>query len=629
MGKKCMVQDQRQNSLPLKPAFRKLAVLVAVALTFFLLYRLAGRFFAQPEADLITWDQAARAEEAVGLAKEIHFHQPVKFVGHVLSLNWWPPLHHLIMLIFMLFLGPGFKAVIFPSFVAWFFSVFSILFVYKNVSPGNNGNQWVEYSLLFSLAILSPFLLSSATWAMLEIFGILLTYLAFGLYFKATTKNDSRAMRICGLTAFLLWTLKYSYGLFLSAVLFLSELERADQLRPKELFSRRRLRLLSRPILYPAYFLSMLIISIAATGGIRFRALGVRVSLTSIYNPAMYLYQYLFLVALFCIKKGWSDFKGRLRPGQRELLIWGALPTAVFLFLPDKIKAIIMNLKAGQRVELRTPVNSFYHYVRSVITDYSLFWPIGIFVLIMLCLALANWRKTRFSLRLLIVYSFLGFFATSVGFGLLESRYVATFVPALWIVAAWSSGFVLRKAPGQLKKTLALLILIPTAIAAVHLPILINKAIRQPWAPWAHFGIEYRAVIEPVIQQTQGAQRVLILGASDLGFVPLLSWKMRVAQFENPDFYLLIDPPDFAQTPGAIFLEKVALAKYDTVILFIVERGRYERPLREWLQTFAKSEKFRLLKTEFHPTPIPCQILFFARLTFVTDDEKPAFTKGH
>lgn len=610
-----------------RPAFGKLSVLLAVVLAFFLLHRLSGRFFAQPEADLITWDQAARAEEAAGLAKEIRFHQPVKFIGHVLSLNWWPPLHHLIMVLFMLFLGPSLKAVILPSLVAWFFSIFSILFVYKNLSSGNNENRWVGASLLFSLAILSPFLLSSATWAMLEIFGILLTYQAFGLYFKATAKNDSKTMRICGLTVFLLWTLKYNYGLFLSAFLFLSELQRADQLRPRALFSRRRLRLLSSPILYPAYLLSVLIIAVAVSGGIRFRALGVRVSISNLYNPAMYLYQYLFLVALFWVKKRWPQIRGRLRPGQRELLIWGVLPTGAFLFLPDKIKAIIMNFKAGQRVELQTPVKSLYHYVRSVVTDYSLFWPIGLFVLIMLCLALAKWRKTPTSLRLLLAFSFLGFFATSLGFGLQESRYVATFVPALWIVAAWSTGFLLRKAPGQLKKALTLLILVPTALMAMRLPTLIDKAIQQPWAPWVHFGIEYRALIESVIRQTRGAQRVLILGASDLGIVPLLSWKMRVAQFEDPGACLVIDPPEFVQMRGTNFLEKVALTKYDTVILFIVERGRYERPLCEWSQIFETLDKFRLFNTEFRPTPVPCQILFYGQRALGLGDEKPSLTR--
>lgn len=603
--------SQKGNSYP---SILKLALFAAVALTLFLLFRLSVHFFAQPEADLISWDQAARAGEAVRLAKEIHSHQLVKFIGHVFSLNWWPPLHHLIMLFFILILGPGFKAVILPSFAAYFFSVFSILFVYKNLSPRNDGDRLFEYSLLFSLAITSPLLLSSATWAMLEIFGISLFYLAFGLYFKATINNSSKTMRICGMTGFLLWTLKYNYGLFFSIVLFLSELARAGQLHPKKLFSRPRLRLLSSPLFYPAYLLSMLIIYIAVTGGGSFQALDIRVSLTNIYNPAMYLYQYLFLVVLLRAKRGWSQIKGLLRPGQKELLVWGALPAGIFLFFPDKVKAIIMNLMAGQQIEPRIPFDNIFYYLRSVGTDYSLFWPLGVFTLIMLCLALANWKKTPVNLRLLMVFFFLGFLATSVGFGLRESRYVATFVPALWIVTAWSSGFVLKKAPGQLKNILALLILISTAIAAVHFPVLIDKALQQPWAPWAHHGIAYRALLEPVIQETQGAHIVLILGASELGFVPLLSWKLQVAQFENLIFLLDIDPPEDVQMPPSIFLERMVLKDYDTVILFVVDRGRYERPLRERSQALGESGRYHLLRKESFLAPKPCQIFFFAQI---------------
>jgi len=609
-----MARSQGWDFLLKKEVLRKLSALAAVAITLLLLFRLAAAFFAQPEADLISWDQAARASEAVGLAKEIHFHQLAKFMRHILSLNWWPPLHSLTMSFSILCLGLSFKSIIIPSFVAYILSVFSILFVYHNLSPWKGRDQQVEFSLLFSLTITSPFLLSSATWAMLEIFGITLTYLAFAWYFRATIKNDTTAMRICGLTGFLLWTLKYNYGLFLSIALFLSELARADQLYPQKLFSRQRLRWLSSPILYPAYLLSMLIIFIAITGGTHLQVFKIPVSLTSIYNPAMYLYQYIFIVVLFRTKSRWRHIKGRLSPGHKELIIWGALPTGIFLLLPDKIKAIIMNFKAGQHIEVQTPLHNIYSYLSSVLTDYSLFWPLGVFVMIMLCLALVNWRKTPFNLRLLMVFSSFGLLAISLGFGLVESRYVATFVPAFWIAAAWPAGHFIQKWPKQIRNALVLLIVIPMAITAVHSSVLINKALRQPWAAWAHHGIEFRVVLESVIRQTQGAQRVIILGASDLGFGPLLLLKLQVAQFENPNFHLDIDPPEYAREPKSIILEGTIRKDYDMIILFIVERGKLEGPLRECSRVFRESAKYHLLRKESFVSPMSCQILFFAEI---------------
>jgi hypothetical protein len=604
-------RSQKRDS---NPFILKLAFLSAVALTLVLLIRLALRFFAQPESDLISWDQAARANEAVLLAKEIHFSQFAKFIGHMFSLNWWPPLHHLIMLLFILSFGPGFKAIIFPSFAAYSFSVFSILFTFKNLSPGNDEDRLLDYSLLFSLAITSPLLLSSATWAMLEIFGVSLSYLAFGLYFRATITNSSKTMRICGITGFLLWTLKYNYGLLFSIVVFLAELARAEQFRPKLLLSRQKFRLLSSPLFYPAYLLFGLIIYISVTGGRSFELLDIRISLTNIYNPAMYLYQYLFLIMLFLIKKEWPQIKDRLRPGQKELIIWGALPAGIFLFFPDKIKAIIMNLEAVQKNKLSIYFDNIFFYLRSVGIDYSVFWLLNVFTFIMLCVALANWRKTPVNLRLMMTFFLVGFLATSLGFGLRESRYIATFVPALWIVTAWSSGFVMKRAPIQLKNALALFISISTAIAIVHLPVLIDKAIKQPWAPWAHHGIAYRALLKPVIERTQSAQKVLILGASDLGFVPLLSWKLQMTQFENPYFLMDIDPPQDVHMSGHIFLERMMLKHYDLVILFIVDRGIYERPIRGWSRALKKSGRYHLSRKESFRTPKPCKILFFAHI---------------
>jgi hypothetical protein len=585
-----------------------------MALTLVLLVRLSVRFFAQPESDLISWDQAARAGEAVVMAKEIHGFQLVEFGRRVFSLNWWPPLHYLIMLLFILILGPGFRAIILPSLTAYFFSVSSLLFALKKLPAGQDGDPLLESSLLFFLAVSSPFLLSSATWAMLEIFGIFLTYLGFGLYFKATADNSPKTMRFCGLTGFLLWTLKYYYGLYFSVFILAAELARAGQLRPQAFFSRRRLALLARPVFFPAYLLCGLLIYISLSGGGSFELLGVRISLSNIYNPAMFLYQYLFLVVLVGTGKGWARIKERLRPGQRELLVWGALPAGILLFFPDKIKAIIMNLQAVRQNTPHLFMDNILYYLRTVITDYSLFWPIGVLCIILFVIALANWRRTPPHVRLITAFFLAGFLVTGLSFGLRESRYLATFVPALWLVTAWSFGFVLRTIKQRMRTAVAVFFLVSAAIATGPSSLLIGRALRQPWAPWAHHGSEYRSLIEPVLEETQGAKKVLVLGASDLGFVHLLSWKLEVAQFENPGFTADIDPWPDLRMPASAFLERIHGGDYGSIVLYRVKKGVYQQALRKWPRALRRSGRYYLSRKSTFLAPKPGQVLFFVRL---------------
>lgn len=602
----------------------RLALGAAIALAIILLFRLSARFFAQPESDLISWDQAARAGEAVAMAKQIRSLQLVDFVRHTLALNWWPPLHYLIMIPFVLVIGPGLKAAIIPSLAAYFFSMLSILFAFKELPAGKNGDSLLGYSLLFSLVVTSPVLLSSATWAMLEIFGVFLTYLGLALYFKATA-GDTKAMRLCGLIGFLLLTLKYSYALFFSAAILAAELGRAGRLRPKTWLSRRRLSSLKSPVFFPVYLLCGLLVYISISGGGRFELLGIRVSLTDICNPAMFLYQYLFLVGLLRMRRGWARIKGHLEPGQRELLVWGALPAGAFLLLPDKIKAVVMNLRAAHQQMSGIPVANTLYYLRSVIVDYSLFWPVGIFISVLIIIAFVNWRRAPANLRLIMLFSLAGFLVTSLSFGLRESRYIATFVPALWVVAAWSFLFVMKKLGRPFRAALSLAFLIAAALAIASPSLLIGRALRQPWAPWAHHGIEYRRLLEPVIAETQGKRKVLIVGASDLGFAPLLSWKLNVAQFKNPAFSADIDPWQDVHLPGSDFLEKTASRGPDSIVLFRVKNGVREQAVRKWSRALRRSGRYSFAKKRTFRAPTPCQILFFVRTEAAWKRQAQAF----
>jgi hypothetical protein len=599
---------------PRKAVLAKSVLAIAVLLSLVLILRLAQAFFSRPDADLLSWDQAARAGEAVSLAKDLRSLKLGTFVVHVLSLNWWPPLHFMILTFFIVILGPAFPAVILPSLLAYLACAPALFYLYGNLEAENGRTRLFELALLFFFIITSPFLLSSATWAMLEIFGIPLTYLAFGTYFKATRDHDLFAMRLCGLLVFLLWLLKYSYGLFVTFILLAAEISRNRPFRFSAATERPRRPRLLRPWLFPIYGMLGWIVIVAVTGGFRLRGPGFTISATQVYNPMMYLYQYLLLLGLLAAARHWPRFKEKLRPGTAILLLWGALPTALFLALPDKIKAIVQNFEAGRAGSAEGFFARLLGYIRDVITDYSLNWMIGGLVLVLAFGVVMRRKKIPPGLGWQALFLALGFFFTAAGFGLHESRYVAVFVPVIWIMAAWSAGQFVRAFSTSVKTGLTVVMLVFALIFGALSPRLIQKAMRQPWAPWAHHGNEIRPVLVSLIQKTQNSRNVLFLGTADLKITALLIWKLRLAHFNTPDLGVDFRDPLAPEDKTFISREELDRGPWDTVVLVVNEESAQRKILAAWADILQNSTAYHRFKEDAFKDPMACRILFFKRI---------------
>jgi hypothetical protein len=595
-----------QKELFHKQKYSLLIYSAAFLISLVLTLRFAREIFALPNADLIAWDQAARADEAVRLAKEGYYFQIDKFIIHVFSLNWWPPLLPLILFPFILILGPSFPALVIPSFIAFPFVVVSLLFLYKNLDEKETKNKILGGSIVFALALTSPLLLSSSSWVMLEIYGVLLTYLGFGFYFQARHRDRIISYKICAICVFLLWTLKYNYGLFASLALLFFEVYRNRAWLRHQLFSPRTLRVLGRPIFFPAYALLFLILVIVLTHGRTIHLLDFRLAVQNIYNPLMFLYQYLFIISIIMFKKKWPEIKSYLKAGQKELLLWAALPVGIFMALPDKIKAIIKNFEAGRRLESRLSFEPFLFYLRSIGKDYSLFFSIGILTVVLLMIGLLRIKKAPLGIKFLLLFFSLGYISLSLTFNLLESRYIVTFIPCLWIISAWVIDFILGPLPHKHKIALALVIILGACSLSFFSPLLINKAKEQPCG--RHDPI-FRKFIDPVIQISEKAQYVLISGTEDLGFHLLLKWKLEVNHFKQKFFKLDLD-----QMTTEAFQNLIAQAKIDTVVLFIVERSKRKTLFRTWQEIILSSKNYKFAGDEYHKEPEPLHILFFKKV---------------
>ena len=342
---------------------------------------LADAWSDHPASDLLSWDQAARAEQAVLLAKEARFLEAGPFIRRVLSLNWWPPFHALAAFPFVLVMGPTAATVVLPSLAAFVLAILAILYCYSGLFGNADRGEAVGLAFLFGLAATSPLFLSSATWVMLEVFGTGLTFFGYGAYFRARRTGEARDYRLCGLLLFALWLTKYYYGMGFGLTLLVFETLRFRPGLRAVLSGRKVFRGLARPVLFPAYGLLALICWIGATGGGRVSLLGASVSLTGIYNPVTYLYLYATAAGLLYVLRNRRRLAASLKPGQAALFAWGVVPTALFMALPDKIKAVIMNLEAGSRTPSPGLAARGQFYLKSLLRDHSLYVPLGDVVL--------------------------------------------------------------------------------------------------------------------------------------------------------------------------------------------------------------------------------------------------------
>ncbi len=590
---------------------KRAAFVAAAALAVVLAVRLAGAWSGHPGSELLSWDQAARAEEAVRLAKEAEFLEAGRFIRHVLSLNWWPPLHTLVAFPFILTLGPTAAAVVLPSLVAFVLAILALIYCYSGLFAAAARGEAVGFAFLLGLAATSPLFLSSATWVMLEVFGTGLTFFGYGAYFRARRTGEPRDYRLCGLVLFALWLTKYYYGLGFGLTLLVFETSRFRH-RFRGLPSGAKIyRTLVRPVLFPAYGLLAVIAWIGLTGGGRVSLFGLSFSMTGIYNPATYLYLYTTGAGLLYALKNRRRLAGRLMPGQAALISWGVLPAALFMALPDKVKAVIMNLEAGSRAPSPGfPARSLF-YLGSFLRDHSLYIPLGIVVLALALSAALRPRETPLGVRVLAVHCLFGGASLAFGFNLMEGRYIATFVPALWIVAAWALASFAGRFPAGVRTTSAGVLAALAAGWVLFSPYPVRRAVEQPWAGWAHHEEAVRRPVESLVEMTRGARQVLMAGTRDTGFGPLIGWRVECEHYRDKDFRLFLGEPGPGGMKTDDFRAMLVSGGRDRIVLCLVRGGTGQDRLREWARLLARSGRYRKMGWALLKKPVAMKMIAY------------------
>jgi hypothetical protein len=594
---------------PRTPPLGRSLYLAGFLVSILVIIRLAVAFLAVQGVDLITWDQAARANEAVLLSKELAHLRIFTFILHVFKLNWWPPLQPLITVPFCFILGPSFLAFILPSLIAFPIAVFSLLFLYENLCPGRIRDRALGFSLLFSLAVTSPLLLASATWVMTEILGIALACLVLGFYFRGRRFHSTGSYKICALLFFSLWTLKYNYGIFAGVILLILEIERSREAIRLRVSGVRVRAFFSKPVLFPAYVMILFILWVAATGGISLHWGSVRFSSSGIYNPLMFLYQYVFVISLVALKKNWPRIRASFKRGQKELLVWGVLPLTVFLAFPDKIKAIVKNFEAGRRLHHEFSSGQVGYYFRSITQDYSLLVPVGIMVLLLLGVVLFKFPAAPLGIRLLAAYFVAGLVYLTFFFNLKESRYLAPFVPALWVSSAWAAEWLLRRVSPRIKNSLAVVVLL-TALAVSFLsPLPIQKALDPPGAPGSHYPEAFRSLIDPVLDATKDSARIFVSGIEDSALGPLLELKLQISHYRQNNYRAAFKDFNKESDARTALQNIIAQKEVDTIVLYVGRKAKGWSFLAKEAERIRRSGGYKLIRRSRYREPFSVQLI--------------------
>ena len=196
----------------------------------------------------------------------------------------------------------------------------------------------------------SPFLRGFATLNMLELPGLLLLILCWGLYLRAVEQEPGaghqRAWRLVAVTSTLLFFCKYNYGLFWWIPLILAEARRkAGSWRAvvaAGIHSATRI-----PWRHPLSILWMLMVPLSvwlgAGGGIDTEMLGLGLRMTSIGNPLYLSFVLSILQAARLVLKDRSLWTARfkaLAPEHRILCVWCLAPTVGWFLLPPHLKEL-------------------------------------------------------------------------------------------------------------------------------------------------------------------------------------------------------------------------------------------------------------------------------------------------
>ena len=425
----------------------------------------------------LVWDPAAHAWDGMRLALDVRDFQILRLLDHTNRLVLWPPLHSYLQIPYFLLLGLEFRSAVFCSLTFLTLLPVALTWFYQQLE-----SSWAGWIALMAFASTSPMMLAYGSMPMLEVFGAVLTAFAASLFLGRS--------RWFPVALALLFFLKYNYFIYLLIPLLLVHVSKANVMRIPQLIRNWM------PLFILIGLFLLFAVLVLVTGGIEIGPISVR----GIGNPAYFL----FLITTIWLfwKREQLEVWDRIKQTNWK---WFVFPVLIWLLIPvpNRVKTIVSF--AISRPLGGPPVTSFdyysYYFERFPIY-FSNQWIAWIsFTLFIVVLVLYRKKREVLFTAGLFLFPFLLMTMNQNK----QDRFLLTFVPAVWILAAYSINRIKR----QSLRFAAALTIAATLVISFS-PRIVGDLMIVQFAP-----LRSRPVVNFIARRIATAQEVRVIGATN------------------------------------------------------------------------------------------------------------------
>ena len=500
----------------------------------------SGQLFriVRTEPGLPLWDEAAQGFAGLEAARALGHFRPLEFLAVLNRQVVWPFVHALLLLPGFGLFGPGLET---PALVsATLFGLTAVLALAAGSALHPTRGPWIG-PLAAALLLASPQYRVFGTLGMLEMPGAFLLALTIALHVRCAGPDARRPwLAAAGASTAALFLLKYNYGMLWLAALIVNEWFRLA--RDRRAFWRGRAAAwlaaggLFRPLPLFLTLVFAALATIALTGGFEFTALGRRVSVHSVGNPAYALLVIFTAWGALAVARDPAAWRARWRalPERHRVLIATiGVPLLVWFLIPwpNRVRALadfVANRKSGP-----TPwsLDGLLYYPRVFASEYS---PAAVVGWIVFLLALVPPQRAQHGAWLLYIALAIGFEGT-VAHRYHHPRFLFTTALLVWINAARAAvglaAPLIARAP-RLARVPAAALALALALIVLHPPV--ESRVRAGHRAW-----RTSEALLPVMDRVldlAAAERghAVLLGYSYALSPGLLSWRAREVRPELP-----------------------------------------------------------------------------------------------
>ena len=409
-------------------------------------------FLAEPRGRWmgLTHDRSSHFDYGQNMAVALEHGNVFQFLNELAKGRAWPPLHGLLVAVAEILTGNDWRFAILPGIVGWMVMLFGIFLVSEMIAAPT-GLGWAAGSIALVIAALSPAHRMFATDIMLESLGAGLTVAVLACYARAAEDRASETWwRATALALTLLFFEKYNYWMIVALALVLAEwpqileasirLARAPGWKP---FLVRQCRVPLNLVL-AVLLAAVLVIYIRVPGPVVWH--GIKIGIYPPENILTAAFVVFFIQAAITIRQ-W-DWKLRGVPA-RMLWNWHLLPVAVSFLLPRRLSAFLAYLNPLSNPGEAKPRNfpdSVAFFKGAFGSDYHVSGVMAALVLVLAGIAFFQWRKLAPGARAVLFCVLAGGLLTAAHPNQ-KSRFLHTWLPAVWIAAGAGGAILLSRSP--------------------------------------------------------------------------------------------------------------------------------------------------------------------------------------